>query len=439
MSQFDRQTLEVIVAHHRESAISLAHSLASQGDIDGLRQMVAAGATDSTFLGASVRLLSRDRSPKAMNLVGDWIAQALQVNPDVMGDMLQNLSTWKVQFDIDSVEPFMRLATQASVRPEMPIVFHASPNHLDSAKLPILSLSGNPRSVNAVEISLAGWLALGHNGESAVVSEALRVLPLPKMCPGWVCTTTFRTWEIPLLCGLAWSGSYVPLDGALRGIRDREGSESARQAAQLALDGWMDNLRITHERLISEAWPDWKSDNTFTRTLAVPISFGACLSSEALESIESSPVCGYGVAKGGTCLAHGLAGFAAENTSIHDWRMFRSMRATVSCDASRIERHAQASAQALRQLARDGVDISRPDANGKTPLHHAAQAGNVATYEALCDIGLDIRQKDNRGWTAQSYAKRRDDPYFLAFTRSRAALHAANRALESSGDGIRPL
>jgi ankyrin repeat protein len=63
----------------------------------------------------------------------------------------------------------------------------------------------------------------------------------------------------------------------------------------------------------------------------------------------------------------------------------------------------------LSALTRRELGARAPDAGGRSPLHYAAAAGNVAAVEKLLALGLAVSAKDKTGMTPLGYAARRGD------------------------------
>ena len=61
----------------------------------------------------------------------------------------------------------------------------------------------------------------------------------------------------------------------------------------------------------------------------------------------------------------------------------------------------------MKALAQGGVDLNQRDANGRTPLHHAAIHNAVPTARTLLKMGnVDVDARDAMGDTPLALAKR---------------------------------
>ena len=58
----------------------------------------------------------------------------------------------------------------------------------------------------------------------------------------------------------------------------------------------------------------------------------------------------------------------------------------------------------VRRLAEAGANVNAVHDDGCSPLHNAADRGNVVIVEALVELGADLISADNREWAAMHYA-----------------------------------
>ncbi|WP_042348196.1 ankyrin repeat domain-containing protein [Bacillus massiliigorillae] len=58
----------------------------------------------------------------------------------------------------------------------------------------------------------------------------------------------------------------------------------------------------------------------------------------------------------------------------------------------------------VERLIQEGVNVNGKDEGGYTPLHWAAQSGNVDVVELLLSFGADVNAKDEEGFSPLSYA-----------------------------------
>lgn len=66
--------------------------------------------------------------------------------------------------------------------------------------------------------------------------------------------------------------------------------------------------------------------------------------------------------------------------------------------------------EALETALAEGADRDRPDADGWTPLIHAARFGTAEIFERLIRLGADPARTDQRGWSAWAHAVDGGDP-----------------------------
>ncbi|OJH36552.1 ankyrin repeat domain-containing protein [Cystobacter ferrugineus] len=87
--------------------------------------------------------------------------------------------------------------------------------------------------------------------------------------------------------------------------------------------------------------------------------------------------------------------------------------------------------EGLAALTRRELNARPADAAGRSALHYAAAAGNVAAVEKLLSLGLPVSAKDRTGITPLGYAARRGDVPTL-----RRLLEARASALEPARPGV---
>lgn len=64
--------------------------------------------------------------------------------------------------------------------------------------------------------------------------------------------------------------------------------------------------------------------------------------------------------------------------------------------------------EAMEWLMARGADPNSRDADGMTPLMHAAIAGNQGSVQALLAHGANVRLRDNAGYAAEDYARKEE-------------------------------
>ena len=60
----------------------------------------------------------------------------------------------------------------------------------------------------------------------------------------------------------------------------------------------------------------------------------------------------------------------------------------------------------VRRHLNEGADVNKPDKNGQTPLHHAAESGYTEVAQTLIERGAKVNSKDNEGRTPLHLASR---------------------------------
>lgn len=82
---------------------------------------------------------------------------------------------------------------------------------------------------------------------------------------------------------------------------------------------------------------------------------------------------------------------------------------------------------AVEAALSDGADRDATDADGWTPLIHAARFGTAEIFERLIRLGADPARTDQRGWSAWAHAVDCGDPA----RRAAALAHRAGGAQAS--------
>ena len=76
-------------------------------------------------------------------------------------------------------------------------------------------------------------------------------------------------------------------------------------------------------------------------------------------------------------------------------------------------------------LLSKGVAIDANDFKERTPLHFAAERGQIAVAEILLDNGADIEAKTHVGWTPLAYSKITEQSAAVDFFLTRGAVAEA--------------
>jgi ankyrin repeat protein len=60
-------------------------------------------------------------------------------------------------------------------------------------------------------------------------------------------------------------------------------------------------------------------------------------------------------------------------------------------------------------LLSKGADVHATDVNGSTPLHHAANMGNLRAAELLIERGADVNARDSNGRTPLYWSAKHEE------------------------------
>ena len=93
-------------------------------------------------------------------------------------------------------------------------------------------------------------------------------------------------------------------------------------------------------------------------------------------------------------------------------------------------------ASAVTTLLDAGADVMAVGADGRTPLHLAAERGTPSKIAALLDAGADPTVQDDRGRSPRDYAHKERDYYGTLFA---VLLDHKADPMQADGDGWRPL
>lgn len=119
-------------------------------------------------------------------------------------------------------------------------------------------------------------------------------------------------------------------------------------------------------------------------------------------------------------------------TSTRTFLLATLLCTTVACEpVKRTELHeavrAGDTAKAMRLLTGTPALVSARDALGDTPLHVAAQTGNLELAELLLAANADVNAKANAGWTALHWAAHGNNPPMAGLLlRHNASVNARN-------------
>lgn len=98
----------------------------------------------------------------------------------------------------------------------------------------------------------------------------------------------------------------------------------------------------------------------------------------------------------------------------------------------------------VNQLVAEAADLGKANEGGQTPLHLAAEAGQIEIVKQLLDRGADVdagisAESERKGWTALHIAAARGDAEMASLLISHQANVDAIAGRDEQGNGLCPL